>query len=301
MATTLLLTFLSVAAQSQTSELEQHLRDQYQGKTRLLRGFYVGDSLFFDSAGNLIGKEISGDWTTEGFVVLDDIHQSGPRLIIEAHRLLVTRLTPELGFSAAKRRSAQGNRVEPALLEIDIDFEKAPLSAEQVSAAMSRIFLTEQDSLADLVPAYWKSCVRDGLAWKNENCRFSGEVMAIPGMTLYDNSPTSSPVRVEGSQLAPSRQLFRVGSGVTPPRAIFQPNPEFSESARAVKYQGKATLGLIVSAEGKPMKVRILSPLGAGLDAKAVHAVESWRFEPATRDGQPVSVEIAVEVDFHLY
>jgi hypothetical protein len=32
-----------------------------------------------------------------------------------------------------------------------------------------------------------------------------------------------------------------------------------------------------------------------------VRAVEGWRFKPAEKDGQPVSVEIAVEVDFHLY
>jgi outer membrane biosynthesis protein TonB len=29
--------------------------------------------------------------------------------------------------------------------------------------------------------------------------------------------------------------------------------------------------------------------------------VKTWKFEPATKDGQPVRVEIAVEVNFHLY
>jgi TPR repeat protein len=38
-----------------------------------------------------------------------------------------------------------------------------------------------------------------------------------------------------------------------------------------------------------------------GLDEKAVEAVRSWRFSPALKDGKPVAVEIAVEVDFHLY
>jgi protein TonB len=55
---------------------------------------------------------------------------------------------------------------------------------------------------------------------------------------------------------------------------------------------------VIVTAEGKPTKIRILDPLGAGLDAKAVHAVETWNFKPATKDGQPVSFEIAVQVEF---
>jgi TonB family protein len=37
-----------------------------------------------------------------------------------------------------------------------------------------------------------------------------------------------------------------------------------------------------------------------GLDEKAVEAVQKWKFEPATKDGKPVPVELAIEVDFHL-
>jgi periplasmic protein TonB len=68
-----------------------------------------------------------------------------------------------------------------------------------------------------------------------------------------------------------------------------------------MKYQGTGVLGLTVNQEGVPTKVYVLTPLGCGLDAQAVRAVEGWRFKPAEKDGQPVSVEIAVEVDFHLY
>jgi len=32
--------------------------------------------------------------------------------------------------------------------------------------------------------------------------------------------------------------IFRVGAGVSPPRVIYQPEPEFSEEARKAKYQG---------------------------------------------------------------
>jgi hypothetical protein len=56
------------------------LRDQYQRKPRLLRRFYSGDSLLYDSPGVLIGQEITGDWSDDGFVALDDIHTIGPRL-----------------------------------------------------------------------------------------------------------------------------------------------------------------------------------------------------------------------------
>jgi protein TonB len=95
--------------------------------------------------------------------------------------------------------------------------------------------------------------------------------------------------------------VFRMGSGATPPRAIYSPEPEFSEEARKAKYQGVCTLGVIVDAQGRPTNIRVLNSLGMGLDEKAIAAVKTWRFEPAMKDGHAVRFEIAVEVDFHLY
>jgi TonB family protein len=37
------------------------------------------------------------------------------------------------------------------------------------------------------------------------------------------------------------------------------------------------------------------------LDEKAIEAVQKWRFQPATKDGEPVAVLINVETTFHLY
>jgi periplasmic protein TonB len=95
--------------------------------------------------------------------------------------------------------------------------------------------------------------------------------------------------------------VFRPGRGVTPPRAIFSPEPEFSEEARKAKYQGTCTLMIVVDTDGKPTNLRVVSSLGMGLDEKALETVRTWRFEPGQKDGHPVKVEMAVEVDFHLY
>jgi periplasmic protein TonB len=95
--------------------------------------------------------------------------------------------------------------------------------------------------------------------------------------------------------------IYRPGRGVSPPRAIFSPEPEFSEEARKAKYQGTCTLMLVVTADGRPTNIRVANSLGMGLDEKAIETVKTWRFEPGQKDGHPVSVEIAVEVDFHLY
>jgi periplasmic protein TonB len=95
--------------------------------------------------------------------------------------------------------------------------------------------------------------------------------------------------------------IFHVGGGVSPPRAVYSPEPEFSEEARKAKYQGVCTLGLVVGVDGRATNIRVLSSLGMGLDEKAIEAVKNWKFEPAMKDGHPVPVEIALEVDFHLY
>jgi periplasmic protein TonB len=95
--------------------------------------------------------------------------------------------------------------------------------------------------------------------------------------------------------------VFHVGGGVSPPRAINSPEAEFSEEARKAKYQGTCVVGMVVGADGIPRDIRVLTSLGMGLDEKAMEVARKYRFEPARKDGHPVAVEIAVEVDFHLY
>ncbi len=96
-------------------------------------------------------------------------------------------------------------------------------------------------------------------------------------------------------------QVFRVGHHVSPPRPIYAPGPEYSEKARKAKQQGTAVLRVIVTPEGKVALVKVLKVIGYGLDQQAVNAVCQWKFQPALKDGQPVPVEINIEVSFRLY
>ena len=94
---------------------------------------------------------------------------------------------------------------------------------------------------------------------------------------------------------------YRVGGGVSAPKALYAPDPEYSEEARKAKYQGTVVLWLVVGADGKPHEIKIQRSLGMGLDEKAKEAVMQWRFEPAKLNGQAVPVQINVEVNFRLY
>jgi TonB family protein len=94
---------------------------------------------------------------------------------------------------------------------------------------------------------------------------------------------------------------FRVGGGVSAPKAIFAPDPEYSEEARKAKYSGTCVLWLVVGPDGRARDIRVARTLGLGLDEKAIEAVKTWKFEPAMKDGKPVAVQINVEVTFRLY
>jgi TonB family protein len=94
---------------------------------------------------------------------------------------------------------------------------------------------------------------------------------------------------------------YRVGGGVSAPKAVYSPDPEYSEEARKAKYQGTVLLWVIVGPDGRTHDIKVSRPLGMGLDEKAMEAVRNWKFEPAQLNGQPVAVQVNIEVNFHLY
>jgi TonB family protein len=95
--------------------------------------------------------------------------------------------------------------------------------------------------------------------------------------------------------------VFQVGGGVSPPRPILQPEPEFSEEARKAKHQGVVVVRATVGADGKIHDPHVVRSLGLGLDEKAIEALNKWLFEPALKDGRKVAVVVDIEVNFRLY
>jgi TonB family protein len=291
------------------NEVEQHLQSEYRGKILAERGFYSGEHLIYDAAGNLSSGGRVGDWTTDGFVQINDIHLSGQSLKIKGKRLMVVS-SGKNGFQFAAESAPKKHKKpkKSALVEIDAAIGSDAFSDEASKGLLSKIFLTAQDSFSDTVPIYWKSCIDEGISGKNEDCRFSSDMLAVPGMATPSRTPTAAtePKSLTNTQVGSnatlklSTSVFRVGHGVSPAQAIYQPEPSFSEPARKAWYQGMVTLALVVDRDGLPQQICITNPPGAGLDASAVEAVSRWKFKPAEKDGQPVAVVIAIAVDFHL-
>jgi protein TonB len=98
-----------------------------------------------------------------------------------------------------------------------------------------------------------------------------------------------------------SEPVYELGSGVTPPKSVYAPNPTYDEHARKKKINGTVILAIIVTAEGTVRDVKVIKSLDPGLDKQAMAAVRTWKFEPATKKGKPVAVHLKTEADFRLY
>jgi len=93
---------------------------------------------------------------------------------------------------------------------------------------------------------------------------------------------------------------LKVGDGVTAPRAIFSPDPDYPASAVDAKISGQETLLVVIGKDGQVRDIKVVKSLGPEFDANSMYAVKRWKFEPARKDGKMVSVEVSIEIGFKL-
>jgi TonB family protein len=92
--------------------------------------------------------------------------------------------------------------------------------------------------------------------------------------------------------------VYRPGRGVIPPSIAERREPKFTEEALIAKLEGSVLVSLIVDEAGAVRDMRVRRSLGLGLDEQALGTIQAWRFQPGTKDGQPVAVAVNVEVFF---
>jgi TonB family protein len=96
--------------------------------------------------------------------------------------------------------------------------------------------------------------------------------------------------------------VYQPGSGVTDPRLITQVKPAYTSDAMRARVQGVAVVQCIVRTNGVPSDCQIYRSLDPnfGLDQEAVKAARQWRFAPGTLRGEPVNVQVLIEMTFSL-
>jgi TonB family protein len=172
---------------------------------------------------------------------------------------------PRVGLSGEKKddKTILVPVGKPVKVEIHLDH---PLqSADEVRDILGRVFYLDNEALEHARPEY----------------RRAGDKGLEPTFKIGKKDPSDKET-------------------VNAPRAVYTPEPEFSEAARKKRFQGTVLLNVVINEEGNISRIRVQKSLGLGLDENAVESMKSWRFKPATRNGQPVAVEMNIEVSFSL-
>jgi TonB family protein len=94
--------------------------------------------------------------------------------------------------------------------------------------------------------------------------------------------------------------VYKPGDGVTLPVLVKQVHPQYTQEAMRARIEGVVKLECVVLGDGTVDDVRVVQALDPGLDEEAIKAALQWRFKPGTKDGQPVAVQISLEMSFKL-
>ena len=90
-------------------------------------------------------------------------------------------------------------------------------------------------------------------------------------------------------------------SGETAPPAVVQwSSAPYSDQALTQEIEGTVVLMIMVRRDGSVGAVSVSKSLEESLDRSAVRSVRTWKFDPATRGGEPVDVVVEINVDFQL-
>jgi protein TonB len=91
---------------------------------------------------------------------------------------------------------------------------------------------------------------------------------------------------------------LRVGGNIRPPRMISSVLPAYPTIARQAGVQGNVVIDTVVDKTGNVASMKVVSgpPM---LRQPALDALRQWKYEPSMLNGQPVSVQMIVTIQFH--
>ncbi len=84
-------------------------------------------------------------------------------------------------------------------------------------------------------------------------------------------------------------------------RILHKPRPQYTDEARSNGTEGTVVLRVTFLASGQIGSVQPVKELGDGLTEQAIAAARRLQFEPAIRNGTPLTVTKMVEYTFSIY
>jgi len=280
------LLFVTPPASAQVlSVAAKELENQHKGEILRVRELVADSKIRYDAAGHLTGKWHAGRWTWHSSVELVGVEAKGDILRIKANRLL-------LNYDQASQRFAS---VRAGTIEIDIETAPDIHGNIDPTREWNKAFLTPtEDYPLDMQP-YWRPFISCIVRPNTDECRYYEAELQKPD--VYNIKPAPS------SGWKPNYPgVYALGGNVKPPQMLSKSEPEYTDIARQARVSGTVILEVIIRKNGFAEIVRVVRPLGYGLEESAAEWVlNKAKFAPATLNGSPVDVHLEIVVNFHLY
>jgi TonB family protein len=84
------------------------------------------------------------------------------------------------------------------------------------------------------------------------------------------------------------------------PKLVTMVHPVYPPDAKAAGLEGSVVLQLVITLEGSPVSIKVITSPSGDLSQAAMDAVKGWKWVPAKLNGEPVEVVSDVTINFTL-
>ena len=118
--------------------------------------------------------------------------------------------------------------------------------------------------------------------------------------SIHESVDVQSKGTPAAAQQPSNPQQLRIGGAVQESKLISKINPVYPVSAKSAGIQGIVSLDMVISKDGTPLDIQVVSSPNDDLTQSALEAVRQWRYSPTLLNGQPVEVATDIAVNYTL-
>jgi TonB family protein len=135
----------------------------------------------------------------------------------------------------------------------------------------------------------------EGQAGRVKGSTAKPPIVEGPAETSLTAISQDLPKTVDGERVYKGKELDK--------KVVIQkkPEPKYTKEARKHKISGTVVLRCVFASNGQVTHIQVVHALSYGLTDRATEAAQGIKFEPAMKDGKPVSMWIQLEYNFNLH
>ncbi len=130
-----------------------------------------------------------------------------------------------------------------------------------------------------------------------------GPETTAPGFEIQRDAPTLiDKLEPSASEDSPGLDSvdFKTEPGIVRPQYKFKAEPKYPEAASKAGKEGQILLQATIDEKGIPRDIVAITDIGFGFEAAAIAALRKTTFRPATKGGNPISLQVEIPYSFTL-